>query len=188
MRAVIVHGTYGDPGENWFPWLADEVRAKGHDAVIPRMPTPDGQTLDGWLRAFEEQVGPVREDDWLVGHSLGVGFVLRVLEKNGPVGAAALVSGFIGELGLADFDPLNAPFFETPFDWQTIKENVTGPLRVYNGDDDPYVPSQKGRELAQELGVDVTVVPSGGHINAEAGYTRFQQLLDDFQTELHSEA
>lgn len=22
---VIVHGTFGHPGENWFPWLAEEI-------------------------------------------------------------------------------------------------------------------------------------------------------------------
>ena len=37
-RVVIIHGSYGKPEENWFPWLAEEVRKLGHSATVPTFP------------------------------------------------------------------------------------------------------------------------------------------------------
>ncbi len=46
-----------------------------------------------------------------------------------------------------------------------------------SGDDDPYVLAVHGEELADNLGVKNTIVPHGGHLNAEFGYTTFPELL-----------
>ena len=179
QRMIIIHGTQGSPEENWFPWLASELRNRGIEAFVPRLPTPEGQSLENWTRVFEDELGPLTEDTTLIGHSLGAGFALRLVERgNQPVRALFLVSGFIGELGLPDFDTLNSSFVNGPFDWEAIRSRA-GRIRVYNGDDDPYVPLSKGEELARELHTDLTVVPNGGHINTASGYTQFDQLLTD---------
>jgi predicted alpha/beta hydrolase family esterase len=176
---VIVHGTEGNPEENWFPWLADEVRRRGHRATVPSFPTPEGQQLDRWLAVLDEKVGNLTPDTVLVGHSLGVGFLLRALERSDTqVAATFFVSGFVGELGLDAFDPLNAPFFENEFDWDRIRES-SKVFRTYMGSDDPYVPRTKGEELAGHLGIPLTVIDGGGHLNTGAGFTTFEQLLDD---------
>jgi len=101
LRVVIVHGRYGSASRNWFPRLAERVRELGHEAIVPQFPTPTGQNLSRWLRVFDEQAGSLSCNTILVGHSLGVAFILRLLERTGePIAGAFLVAGFLGARGL----------------------------------------------------------------------------------------
>lgn len=180
-RVVIIHGTYGSPDENWFPWLKDQLEAAGHTVMVPRFPTPEGQSPEAWMEILDREVGVYGKDLVMVGHSLGPALILRKLELlTEPIRAAFLVSAFVGALGLPDFDPLNAPFFSLPFNWTQIRRNART-FRVYNGDNDPYVPLERGEEVAQRLRTRIQVIKGGGHINAAAGYTRFDQLLADIR-------
>jgi uncharacterized protein len=176
---VIVHGSYGSPSENWFPWMKQEVERSGHSAVVPSLPTPTGQSPASWDKAFSEQVGPLNPGMVLVGHSLGPAFILSLLERSQvAVRGTVLVSAFLGKLGLDAFDTVNEPFVCRDFDWDAIRRNA-GTIRMYSSDNDPYVPLQRGLDIAARLGVQMQVVKGGGHINAEAGFLTFPQLLSD---------
>lgn len=184
-RVVIIHGSYGSPFENWFPWLAREVRRAGYEAYVPWFPSPEEQSLEKWREAFDVQIGPVTADMVFVGHSLGPGFILDLVENaEQPVAAIFLVSGFLGELGLEDFDPINSTFVCRDFDWERIRENA-GHVRLYNSDDDPYVPLERGKELSEKLGGELSVVRGGGHINAGAGFREYPQLFEDVRALLN---
>ena len=177
-KAIIIHGTFGSPDENWFPWLAEELRSKGYEVTVPKFPTPEGQNLKAWTEVFEKEVGKLDSDVTLIGHSLGVGFIAKLLSgSDTKIESTHLVSGFLGPLGLEEFDPLNASFVTGDFDWEKVRTNA-GEVYVYNSDDDPYVPLEKGKELAKHLGTELIVVPNGGHINSSAGFDKFQLLLD----------
>ena len=52
-KVVIIHGAYGTPEENWFPWLASQVREYGQEAVVPAYPTQENQHTDIWREAFD---------------------------------------------------------------------------------------------------------------------------------------
>jgi uncharacterized protein len=185
-QVVIIHGSYGHPGENWFPWLANEVRKLGHKAGVPTFPTPEGQNLNNWRSSFREQIGNVTRDMILVGHSLGSGFIFSLLEESDmPVKGTFLASGFLGKLGLEEFDLINESFVCREFNWKRIRENA-GKVYIYNSDNDPYVPLVKGEELAEKLGVRLTVIKNGGHINASAGFRTFPRLLEDLRPLLNS--
>jgi predicted alpha/beta hydrolase family esterase len=41
----IIHGSYGNPDENWFPWLKKELEQEGHKVFVPKFPTPEDQSL-----------------------------------------------------------------------------------------------------------------------------------------------
>jgi predicted alpha/beta hydrolase family esterase len=178
---VIIHGTGGNPDENWFPWLATQVRGAGYRAEVPQFPTPDDQNIPAWLEVLDGSTSPLGAETTLVGHSLGCALILRALERPAEaIEASVFVSGFVGELGNPDFDPLNAPFFLEPFDWEAIRRRA-GRVLVFAGSDDPYVPLSKGSELAERLGAELTVVSAGGHLNTAAGYTEFPDLWDALQ-------
>ena len=184
MKVVIIHGTQGSPDGNWFPWLAEQVTERGSDAVVPAFPTPDGQSLATWEKVAEKSIGDLDGSTVLVGHSLGATFALRLLERaSGPIAATYLVSGVIGRLGIEEFDQLNASFVEDAFDWDSIRA-AAHRIHVYCGDNDPYVPLEMGEELAAGLGVEANVIEGGGHINAEAGFTRFDRLLGDLEPQI----
>lgn len=179
VTVVIIHGAYGNPEENWFPWLATEVEKIGHRALVPAFPTPEGQDPDAWRQVFEAEVGHIDGAMILVGHSLAPAFILSLLESaSQPAKGTFLVSGFLGLLGLEDFDPINEAFVCREFDWRRVRENA-GVVHVYNSDNDPYVPLDRGSELARNLGVDVTIIPGGRHINSSAGFNSFEQLWND---------
>jgi hypothetical protein len=41
MRNIfIIHGSYGYPEENWFPWLKKELSKLGHRVFVPKFPIP----------------------------------------------------------------------------------------------------------------------------------------------------
>lgn len=181
-RVVIIHGSYGTPAENWFSWLSDELRRDGHEVLAPAFPTPEGQSLNAWRAVFEKEIGSLTAQTVLVGHSLAPGFILHLLqESTAAISGTFLVSGFLGELGLDEFDPINATFVSGPFDWQRIRNNA-GTIMVYNSDNDPYVPIAKGQELSKQLGVELHIIKDGGHINTSAGFKEFPQLLADIQS------
>tara|TARA_Y100000310_G_C20643068_1_gene795038 strand:- start:760 stop:1272 length:513 start_codon:yes stop_codon:yes gene_type:complete len=168
MKSYIIHGAYGNPEENWIPWLKEKL-----NSIVPKFPTPENQTLENWLKVLDEVEGIV------IGHSLGVTFLLSLLEKN-KVKAAFFVAGFCSELGLEKFDRINASFYRK-FDWKTIKKNCPK-FFIFHADNDPYVPLKKAEEIANNLGVEVIVVPGAGHFNKEAGYDKFEKLLEEIKT------
>lgn len=176
-KIIMIHGAYGNPEENWFPWLKEELERLGHDVHVPKFPTPEGQTLESWRAVFEPYMDGIDEGTILVGHSLGPAFLLDVLERvERPVSAAFFVSGFIGLLGNPDFDSINKTFVDRGFDWKTIRGNCRK-FFIFHSDDDPYVPLEKAKELAEKLGVEVEMVKGAGHFNEGSGYTRFGLLF-----------
>lgn len=174
----IIHGTYGHPKENWFFWLKLELEKLGCKVFVPKFPTPKNQTLENWLKVFEEYKKHLDENSIVVGHSLGPAFLLNVLERiDKPIKAAFFVSGFTGLLGNSEIDEINKSFVDKSFDWQKIKQNCPK-FFVFHSDNDPYVLLEKSKEFAKNLGVNVILVKNAGHFNEKAGYTKFNLLLD----------
>jgi len=180
-KVVIIHGAYGSPEENWFPWLKQELQALGHHVIVPQFPTPEGQHIDKWLEILDKEIGNYDEDLLMVGHSLGPALILRKLEMlDKPIRASFLVSAFLGKLGLPDFDPINANFFDKPFNWRKIRRNCLE-FFIYNSDNDPYDPLEHGHRIAKHLNTSLNILHNAGHINASAGYVKFEKLLDDIK-------
>lgn len=174
MKAIIIHGTEGSPEGNWFPWLKDELEILEVEVSVPRFPTPENQSLENWMKVIDDY--SIDEDTILIGHSLGPAFILSLLEKY-KAKAAFLVAGFVGSIGAEPYDTYNKSFCMKDFDWDKIKQNCKK-FVVINGEDDPYVPLEKGRELAEKLGTDIFVIKNAGHLNEESGFTRFDFLLE----------
>lgn len=183
-NVFIIHGAYGHPKENWFPWLKSELEKLDCRVFIPQFPTPEDQSLETWLKVFEEYKQYLDEDSVVVGHSLGPAFLLDILEKlDKPVKATFFVSGFTGLSGNPDFDKINQSFVNKSFDWKKIKQNCPK-FFVFHSDNDPYIPTEKAEDLAKNLDVAVIIVKNAGHFNKEAGYTKFNFLLEKIKHEL----
>ena len=50
----IIHGAYGNPEENWIPWLKTELERLGCNVSAPRFPTPENQSLENWTKIFNK--------------------------------------------------------------------------------------------------------------------------------------
>lgn len=46
----LIYGVGGHPAEHWFPWFKQELESLGHSVIIPLFPTPEGQTLENWMK------------------------------------------------------------------------------------------------------------------------------------------
>jgi uncharacterized protein len=174
----IIHGVGGSPEENWFPWLRKELEKLGHHVIVPQFPTPENQTLECWLKTLEEYKEFITPSTIFVGHSLGVAFILSVIEKY-PINSSFFVAGFVGVAG-NKFDDSMRTFTQKNFDWAQIKTNCKN-FVIFHSDNDPYVKLKKADELAEHLGVKVNLVKGAGHFNKIAGYETFELLLKNIR-------
>lgn len=182
-NVFIIHGSYGNPEENWFPWLKEELEKLGHQVFVPRFPTPKNQSLENWLHVFKQYENELDEDSIVVGHSLGPAFLLSVLEKaEKKIKAAFFVAPFVSFLGNGTFDRVNKTFYNK-FNWGKIKQNCKK-FYIFHSDSDPYVPIEKAEEVAEELNTQIILVEGAGHFNEETGYKKFDFLLEKIKKEI----
>lgn len=152
----------------------------GHKVFVPKFPTPEGQSLQSWLKILNDYGQYIDNNTILIGHSLGGLFLLRVLERlKKPVYASFFISASIGVKPILYYKG-DYKFSGFDFDWKKIKSNSKH-FTVYHSDNDPYVSLGNGEKLSEELGVTLTFIPQAGHINAKSGYTSFEKLLEDIK-------
>lgn len=175
----IIHGTEGYPGENWFPWVKEELEKKEYKVFVPQFPSPPvvPAKISEWFEVLNKYEQDIDENTVFVGHSLGGVFALRILEKiHYPVKAAFLVGTPVGVRPILNYDR-DSSFSGFSFDWKTIKKR-SDYFSVFQSDNDPYVSLGNGEELAKNLGVELDFVPNAGHFNKRAGYLKFEMLRD----------
>lgn len=178
-RAVILHGTDGNPESNWFPWLKEKLEAEGYAVWAPLLPenhTPSRQVYNDFL--FGQ--GWDFTDNIVVGHSSGAVEVLNLLMdarcpkvKMGVmlgVWSGGLPDGF--EDGGGQFDNLFPP---EGFDFEYIKSKAKS-FALLHGDDDPYCPLEQAEYIAAQLDAPITVVPKGHHLGSN--YTKLPVLWE----------
>ncbi len=175
----IFHGTEGYPDENWFPWLKQELEQKGYKVFVPQFPSPPvvPAKIAEWFDVLKNYEQNIDENSILIGHSLGGIFLLRKLEKLAhPIKAAFFVGTPIGVRPILNYDRDSA-FSGFGFSWEEIKKKAQN-FVVFQSDDDPYVSLDNGKELAKNLGVELSFVPNAGHFNKRAGYLKFEKLKE----------
>jgi uncharacterized protein len=180
MKVFIIHGTFGKPNSNWFPWLKTELEKQGHTVFMPQFPTGIAkQNLTSWTNKINEYKEHL-DDAVFIGHSLSPAFICTLLE-NHKAKAAFFVSAFFDIIGIDDYDTCNCTFITHDFDWAKIKKNCPK-FFVYYSDNDPYVPQKSLIKSAKLVSAKPLIINGAGHINAESGYTKFPQLLKDFES------
>ncbi|MEK6963866.1 MAG: alpha/beta fold hydrolase [Nanoarchaeota archaeon] len=178
VNVFIIHGSYGHPNENWFPWLKSELEKLKCRVFVPTFPTPKNQKLDVWLDVLKGYDSYLNEDSILVGHSMGCALILRKLELlDKPVKAVFLVGGFTQDLWNGQYKDIIDSFFCKSFEWVRIKKNAPH-AEVYQSDNDPFVPVLMGEDISEKLDGQFILVKNAGHFNKEAGYVKFELLLE----------
>jgi predicted alpha/beta hydrolase family esterase len=177
MKTVlIIHGISGHAGIHWQQWLHDELEEQGHKVLMPDMPEPDHPDRKTWLEEIKQTLNEVNLGQLsIVGHSLGATTALDFIEQSSsPVNRLLSVAGFAKDYGAE----LNSYFLnEKSIDFKSVRDKLRWTAVVY-GDNDPYVPQTALKYMADSLGVQPVIVPNGGHLNSEAGFTKFPQLLE----------
>lgn len=174
--AFIIHGSNGSKNVHWYPWLKEKLEGRGLKVFLPQFPIKKNQTLQNWLNKLQSLKENLK-GSILIGHNLGVPFILNVLNQwDVKAKAAFLVSGFFGHLE-AKGEPNLDDFAERNFDWEKIKQNCDN-FYVIHSDDDPYIPLERAEQLARNLGIEVILVRGGEHFQAQSGFKTFDLLLE----------
>lgn len=183
-NAILIHGLKGNPDNHWFPWIKKELEKRGYTVYAPSLPNKN-PSLEEWEEAFNEYRKYLDADSIIIGHSLGAPFALKILEKKvRPIRATFLVAGFISEHN-NNYDEKLKTFVEE-FDFETIKKK-SKEFFLYASDNDEAVPLDKTKELADNLGEDITIIEGAGHFTSEDSFEEFEDLLVDIISVEHSE-
>jgi uncharacterized protein len=180
---VIVHGTFGSPFENWFPWLYNQLASLGYSVLVPQLPTPEFQSFDNWARVLDSYIDYFDENTTFIGHSIGASFIVNyILEKKIKLGKFISVSGFYGTIGAANttiIDELNDSFWcKSEHELMTFKNYVQSTIG-YISSNDPYISYKQLAHFTEIIGFDsVQLIPNAGHFNTTGGYNIFPQLLN----------
>jgi predicted alpha/beta hydrolase family esterase len=70
-------------------------------------------------------------------------------------------------------------------DFEVINARVKK-VAVFYGDNDPFVTQTALLNLSQELKVKPFILPSGGHLNSDAGFIEFPELLQSITSWLQA--
>ena len=185
---VIIHGTFGHPGENWFPWLAQEIanldgsgNTQKEDILIPHFPSSSCADYDSWKSVIMGYIdsGIINKNTIFVCHSLGPLFISRVLiEEQIKVKGLISVEGAANHLmGNESFDRINSTFFVPSWDYlNQVKKYIDFNYCFYS-DNDPHVPYNILKKYVQHAATKAFLVQGAGHFNTDSGYTKFPQLL-----------
>ena len=180
MIILILHGIGGHAGIHWQRWLHDELAKAGHEVIMPNLPDSDHPDRKTWLKTVKENIKDINPSDLIiVAHSLGVTIALDLIE-NTPVKALISVSGFAYDYGAE----LNSYFLkEKTIDFEKANRNLKQAFVIY-GDNDPYVPQEVLKSLADNLKVKPEIIKNGGHLNTDSGYKTFPRLLEIIKKEI----
>jgi len=175
---LIVHGSFGSPFENWFPWLSQQLGTRGHRVLVPHFPGDELQNLDRWSGVLDSYRGCFSERLVIYGHSLAAAFLVDYFTaKKMPVAKAVFVAPFYGLIGIPEFDAVNCTFFADEALLTAFGERCDDVVCVFS-DNDPYVPSSLSKKFAELTRAKVRLVAGGRHLNTEAGFVQFPALLE----------
>ena len=176
-KAVILHGTDGNPEGNWFPWLKNELENRGYEVWVPLLPDnhmPNRSVYNDFLFSS----GWDLNDNVVIGHSSGAVEVLNLLmDPRCPHIKAGVLVGIWESTADTPLDPQQFASLFPPsgFDYQLIKEKAGGLLFVH-GQDDPYCPLEQAQWMAERTSSDIVIVPEGKHLGAS--FDRLPILLE----------
>ena len=160
-KAIIFHGTDETPDQYWYPWLAQQMRARGYVVEVAAYPdinhTPIAEFLPKVLQnhTFDEKTV-------LVGHSAGEPLLLSILENiEVVIPQAILVAGYSTRFAGEERDPILQP----SYNWGKIKRHVKDIIFI-NSIGDPWgCDDKQGRIMFDHLG-GTQIIRNDGHFGS----------------------
>lgn len=168
---LILHGLENHrPPEHWQHWLAERLRAAGHEVLYPGLPEPDAPLLPDWTAALHEGLAAMTGDERVVlCHSLACMLWLHAAPGLPPELRPGRVL-LVAPPASAELPDHAATFRIADLDVAGIRGSASRELRIVGSDEDPYNPTGAAAMYADPLGVPFDLVPGAGHINPDAGY------------------
>ena len=175
----IIHGSFSSPYSNWFSWLYDFIQDTGKEVYVPDFPSGVGfQNYENWSKLFKTyfEAGLLGEKTTIIAHSIAPVFICKFLVENRiRVKKLIFVCGFNNYFGInEEYDAVNGSMYLDNL--EDIKSYCDDIICFYS-DNDPYVKYEVEKKFADTITENQILIPGAGHINAEAGYDTFQEIV-----------
>ncbi len=163
VKTLLLHGWGGSDEPHWQAWLAGEIAKDYGTVAFPLLDNPHFPTKTRWMTQVKTLLKEFKPDV-VICHSLGctLWFHLCLEEDIDPVKRLLLVAPPRLDLELEtikSFFPVTVP------DFLFAEEAL-----LVTSDDDPYMTPKEALALKEELDVEMIVLASAGHINADSGF------------------
>lgn len=175
----LIHGSFASPFSNWIPYLKENLENQNLECYTPDLPSGVGkQTYENWERVMLSYYvcGLINENTVIFAHSIAPVFICKFLVKNNiKIKRLVSVCGFNNYLGInEEYDSVNESMY-----FENLKDvkKYTSDIICYYSDNDPYVKYEVEKNFADTITENSIVIPNGGHLNSESGYTKFSDLL-----------
>ncbi len=176
---LIIHGSFGSPFVNWFPYLRKEIENRNLVVYTPDFPTGVGfQSYENWSKLLKTylEANIINENTIIFAHSIAPAFICKFLVENKiKVKRLVFVCGFNNYLGIdKDYDAVNESMY---FNNLADIKNYCDDIVCFYSENDPYVKYEAEKEFADTITENQVIILDGGHLNSESGYTEFTELL-----------
>ncbi len=179
MNYFLIHGSYGNPYKNWFPWLKEELGVRKKTYIVPHFPSFEKQNYSNWSNILESylKAGCITEHTTFVTHSLGGIFLVKfLLENRIKVNKIIFVAAF-NNLIFENDNHLYASFYIEEEKIEKLKVYCSNSICIYSNND-PYVPESAAVDFANAIGASKVCIPDAGHFTGKYGYREFKELLN----------
>ncbi len=154
----------------WAAWFKRELEKAGYPTFFETMPDSIIARGEYWLPFLKDYVKAGR-NDVLVGWSSGATAAMRYAETNKLKGIV-LVSPTYTDLN--DDLEKQSGYYDTPWQWQRIKNNSPR-IALFYGDKDQFIPQEEFTFIAKQLQPMGFKIPGAGHFDERS---EFPELLD----------
>ena len=175
----IIHGSFSSPSSNWFSWLQSFLIDEGKKVYLPDFPTGvKYQNYENWSKLLKVylDLGLINENTVIIAHSIGPVFISKFLIENKvKVKKLIFVCGFNNYLNInKEYDTVNKSMYLNNL--EEVK-NYAEDIICFYSNNDPYVKYEVEKEFADKVATNQIMIPNAGHINSEAGYDAFEDIV-----------
>jgi uncharacterized protein len=155
MNFIILPGNGGCGKDilsaNWYGWFKSQVEGNGLGQVIAKnFPDPYVAKESVWLPFVKEEIERIDDlsNTILIGHSSGALATMRLAEQTPGLKGIILVG--VAHTDLGDENERASGYFDRPWDWQAMVDNVEL-IHIFHSEDDHLIPVREARFVATSL-------------------------------------
>ena len=170
-KVYMIHGWSGSSRGGWFDWLREKLIEQNIEVRAFDMPDTNNPQIDAWINCIKQNILPLDEETYFVGHSIGCQAIMRFLETldedDSKVAGCVFVAGFFNlkEESFTEGEKITAkPWLEIKIDFEKVKQHCSNFLALFS-DKDPYVPLSDEKLFAKNLGAKTIIKNDEEHFN-----------------------
>lgn len=170
-KVLLLHGWGGSDYPHWQSWLAGEIAKDYGQVAFPLLDNPHFPTKNRWMKQVKTLLKEFRPDV-VICHSLANSLWFHLCNEGEIDRVKRLLLVATPQMDLSietikTFFPLEAP-----------ADLYADEVLMVSSDNDPYMSKEGAAALQKDLGVEMKVLESAGHINADSGFGEWPWALE----------